>query len=196
GEGRVQQRLQRAHAIGHVVGGVELRERRVDRLARLRFDPVAQCRVLQRAAPGGGRVRRIGGVVAESGPRLAPARIERARQAAAHRVSRGAQRRRVDHRQLLGDEALGGQREELLAKRRVERVVVEQRGDGRDQRYAACGGVGALEHGENARGDEALQRLPAVERVAVVCGEQRERGVVVVVFDDDRGREIARERGY
>ncbi len=113
-----------------------------------------------------------------------PVRLQRHGQLLAHGLAHRVHALRIDHVELLGDVALGGQGEYQFLEGGVQRWMaqhVAHRGDeARRQQFPlqhAVGGDVQRRVADGLDGDaqrEALAGLPAVERVGVVR-EQREQ---------------------
>ncbi|CAK0540513.1 Uncharacterised protein [Burkholderia pseudomallei] len=197
GGGR-QQRDERARAVGHVVRGVVLRGGEPDRVGRLvEFGEVGEREVLQRAAARVAGRRRIRARRLVALVDREPLGAQRRRELAAHELARAMDGGRIGLRHLVGEVGLRRQRERELAERGRQRVVrqhaLERGGERVVERERLLRRRTRREREQRAR-REALARLPAVERIAVVREQERELVVAVVVFDDHGRGEIAQQR--
>ena len=105
----------------------------------------------------------------------------------------------IDHVHLLGDVALGRQRQRLGGEGRIARAVVQYVREGARERVGELGPAAGLMRRYRAQQEvdrQTLAGFPAVERVAVVGEQVGQRVVVVVVLHDHRRGEAAQQRRH
>ena len=122
GAAAVDQAHQRGQAVGHVVGGVELRVRQLQGAVIFPAQQIGQAQVFQAALAGG---YCIGAVFARcqvgfiGGDEIG---LECFCQGVAHELARGVDRLRVDHLALFGQHQFRRQRQHQFAESRIERL--------------------------------------------------------------------------
>ena len=195
------QGLQRAEAVGHVAGVLDLLVGAAgpDRVAGLRGTQAqhGQCAVGQRAAARllvRGSVA-FGDLVRLPGP--LPVGLQRPRQVGAELLAHALDAGRIHALELFGDVGLGGQREDQRLQGRVEGRVAQHAAHGLQEGLVQVHLGQAAVHGL----DDAVQRqllagFPAVEGVGVVRQQYQAPGIAQAVVQVHRGGEPAHQRGH
>ena len=136
--------------------------------------------IAQRAAAGAGGIRRIGAGDRHALVGLGQRGAEPLADAGAQRLARGVDGVGIDvAADLAGDVAFARRGERQRDEGRLELLVGEDGGERGEQRVVAARRAAGADGGDivdqQLRRDR-LQRLPAVERIAVVGGEEIEIG--------------------
>ena len=190
----VHQRAERALPVGHVVRPLELAECQFRRVARAGRRDIAQCHVADPARSLGRRRIGIRRAAAVRFVKVAPALFQRAAEIGAQRLSRGIDRFRIDHAQLIANEAFGRQQHCFGDEGGVQRRVVQRVGHRVDHRAM----VRAALHRARHQGiqHQLLHRLVARERIVIVPCQEGEVCRRPIAFDRHRGRKAAVDRQH
>ena len=197
----IGQAAQGRHAIGHVVGLLELLHRQGDGVVTagcaVQFHQIAQGQIAQRASPGRGGIGRVGTAAGMALQAVAPGGLQCQCQLPAQMAACGMQGIRIDLLHALGQGALRGQGQCLGGEGRIAVGRRQNLGAGGDescgqrrQRLAGLQRLGAAQ--EDVRG-QALTGLPAIEGIAVMRHQVRQFGLAHRLLQQHRCGEIAQD---